>query len=118
MHKVLILAPARYESSRFPGKPLAKIYGKPMIQYVVENCNKTGFDYSIVTDNGEIENAVKNIDGNCKIDYQTIIDLHETQMNCIFTHPNFKNLLFLDFSPQKANDQGPKIGDFENEKLS
>ena len=64
MHKVLILAPARYESSRFPGKPLAKINGKPMIQYVVENCNKTGFDYSIVTDNGEIENAVKNIDGN------------------------------------------------------
>ena len=33
---VLILIPARYASTRFPGKPLAEIGGKPMIQHVVK----------------------------------------------------------------------------------
>jgi 3-deoxy-manno-octulosonate cytidylyltransferase (CMP-KDO synthetase) len=34
--KVLVVIPARYASVRFPGKPLAPIAGKPMIQHVVE----------------------------------------------------------------------------------
>jgi 3-deoxy-manno-octulosonate cytidylyltransferase (CMP-KDO synthetase) len=34
--KVLAVIPARYGSTRFPGKPLASIAGKPMIQHVVE----------------------------------------------------------------------------------
>jgi len=34
--EVIALIPARYESNRFRGKPLAKIAGKPMIQHVVE----------------------------------------------------------------------------------
>lgn len=63
MKKFLVLIPARFGSTRFPGKPLAKINNKPMIQYVVENINKTGFDYAVVTDNDEIENFVKSIDG-------------------------------------------------------
>jgi 3-deoxy-manno-octulosonate cytidylyltransferase (CMP-KDO synthetase) len=33
-----ILIPARYKSTRFPGKPLADIAGKPMIQHVWERC--------------------------------------------------------------------------------
>jgi 3-deoxy-manno-octulosonate cytidylyltransferase (CMP-KDO synthetase) len=33
-----IVIPARYRSSRFPGKPLAEITGKPMIQHVWERC--------------------------------------------------------------------------------
>lgn len=32
---VTLLIPARYGSSRFPGKPLAPINGKPMIQHVL-----------------------------------------------------------------------------------
>ncbi|MFP5211764.1 MAG: 3-deoxy-manno-octulosonate cytidylyltransferase [Acidobacteriota bacterium] len=35
------IIPARYESSRFPGKPLADIHGKPMIQHVYERARKT-----------------------------------------------------------------------------
>jgi 3-deoxy-manno-octulosonate cytidylyltransferase (CMP-KDO synthetase) len=61
--KVLILIPARYESSRFPGKPLYPIKGKPMIHYVVENCIDSGFDYAVVTDSLEIEKSVKSIGG-------------------------------------------------------
>lgn len=64
MSNYLILIPARYGSSRFPGKPLAKINNKPMIQYVLENCKETGFDYAVVTDNEEIEHFVKSVDGN------------------------------------------------------
>ncbi|MGO2339851.1 MAG: 3-deoxy-manno-octulosonate cytidylyltransferase [Psychrobacter sp.] len=36
MDSVAIIIPARYSSSRFPGKPLADILGKPMIQHVYE----------------------------------------------------------------------------------
>jgi len=43
---VLALIPARMGSSRFPGKPMAKILGKPMIGHVYENVSKS----SILTD--------------------------------------------------------------------
>lgn len=55
MSKTLILIPARYGSSRFPGKPMAKIFNTPMIEIVLNNCLKTGFDCAVVTDNNEIE---------------------------------------------------------------
>jgi 3-deoxy-manno-octulosonate cytidylyltransferase (CMP-KDO synthetase) len=35
------IIPARYQSRRFPGKPLAPILGKPMIQWVYENAKKS-----------------------------------------------------------------------------
>ena len=38
---IKILIPARFNSSRFPGKPLAKILGKEMILRVLNICNKT-----------------------------------------------------------------------------
>lgn len=38
--EVVIIIPARFKSSRFPGKPLANILGKPLILHVVEVCVK------------------------------------------------------------------------------
>ena len=38
--KFVGVIPARYESSRFPGKPLANICGKPMIWWVYQQCLK------------------------------------------------------------------------------
>jgi len=38
--KIIGIIPARYDSSRFPGKPLALIAGKPLVQHVVERCQK------------------------------------------------------------------------------
>jgi 3-deoxy-manno-octulosonate cytidylyltransferase (CMP-KDO synthetase) len=38
--KIVGIIPARYASTRFPGKPLAFIAGKPLIQRVVEQCQK------------------------------------------------------------------------------
>jgi 3-deoxy-manno-octulosonate cytidylyltransferase (CMP-KDO synthetase) len=40
MKKIVAVIPARYQSSRFPGKPLADICGKPMIQWVYESVAK------------------------------------------------------------------------------
>ncbi len=39
--KIFGIIPARHDSTRFPGKPLALIAGKPMIQHVVERCQKS-----------------------------------------------------------------------------
>lgn len=38
--KAIAVIPARYKSTRFPGKPLADICGKPMIWWVYQNCLK------------------------------------------------------------------------------
>ncbi|NNK92860.1 MAG: NTP transferase domain-containing protein, partial [Desulfobacterales bacterium] len=38
--QVIAIIPARYKSNRFPGKPLALINGKPMIQHVVERAQQ------------------------------------------------------------------------------
>ena len=38
--KIIGVIPARYKSSRFPGKPLADICGKPMIWWVYQQCKK------------------------------------------------------------------------------
>lgn len=40
INKIIGVIPARYESSRFPGKPLADICGKPMIWWVYQQCKK------------------------------------------------------------------------------
>ena len=64
MATVVILIPARYASSRFPGKPLAKISGIPMVERVYKNCAATGFPTFVVTDNDEIETVVNGFGGN------------------------------------------------------
>jgi len=61
--KIAIIIPARYASSRFPGKPLAKIGGKSMIQRVYEQALKTGNDVFVATDDERIENEVKQFGG-------------------------------------------------------
>lgn len=63
MATVQILIPARYQSSRFPGKPLALIAGKMMIERVYENCKASGFATAVVTDDDRIEKAVKGFGG-------------------------------------------------------
>jgi len=59
-----IIIPARYQSSRLPGKPLLDIGGKPMIQWVVERANACGAEHVIVaTDDPRIKEAVENFGG-------------------------------------------------------
>ncbi len=62
---VVAVIPARYGSTRFPGKPLAAIGGKPMIQHVYESAAKArDLDRVLVaTDDRRIEQAVKSFGG-------------------------------------------------------
>jgi 3-deoxy-manno-octulosonate cytidylyltransferase (CMP-KDO synthetase) len=56
----IVIIPARYGSSRFPGKPLADLKGKPMIVRVAEQARKSGAAEVIVaTDHGGIAEAVQ-----------------------------------------------------------
>lgn len=65
MKKIVAVIPARYQSSRFPGKPLAIIAGKPMIQRVYEQVRRAvGIDEVIVaTDDERIYNTVRQFNG-------------------------------------------------------
>lgn len=63
MASVVILIPARFASSRFPGKPLTLIAGKSMIQRVFENCRESGYETAVVTDHDGIEEHVKSFGG-------------------------------------------------------
>lgn len=56
--KVLVLIPARYASTRFPGKPLAKIAGKEMILRVCSQVAATGYDLAVATDDSRIHDTV------------------------------------------------------------
>lgn len=62
--KVLGIIPARYGSARFEGKPLADIYGKPMIQRVYEQAIKAIDVVYVATDHLQIYDAVKSFGGN------------------------------------------------------
>lgn len=56
LNTILGIIPARYASSRFPGKPLAKIGGKPLLQHVVERCrqSKSLTEVIVATDDDRI----------------------------------------------------------------
>ncbi|QUG76457.1 3-deoxy-manno-octulosonate cytidylyltransferase [Erwinia sp. E602] len=54
------IIPARYASTRLPGKPLVDIHGKPMVVHVMERALESGADRVIVaTDNQDVARAVE-----------------------------------------------------------
>lgn len=61
--KIAVVIPSRYGSSRFPGKPLALIKGKPLIQHTLERVNKCKeVDFiAVATDDKRIFNTVKKL---------------------------------------------------------
>ncbi len=63
--RVIVMIPARYGASRFPGKPLAPIAGKPMIRRVYECAARAGriTDVRIATDDERIREAVEGFGG-------------------------------------------------------
>ncbi len=63
--KVLGVIPARYASTRFEGKALADLLGKPMIQHVYERASKakTLDELTVATDDERIFKAVRAFGG-------------------------------------------------------
>lgn len=63
--RVLAVIPARFASTRFPGKPLALLQGKPIIQWVWERVSEIvgSHDTVVATDDSRILSAVANFGG-------------------------------------------------------
>lgn len=59
----LILIPSRYASTRFPGKPLVEIEGKPMVQHVYEKAIAVSPFVYVATDDERIRAAVEAFGG-------------------------------------------------------
>lgn len=69
MSKILGVIPARYASTRLPGKPLRLIGNKPMIQHVYESASKSIYldRLVVLTDDERIVRAVKGFGGDVEI---------------------------------------------------
>jgi 3-deoxy-manno-octulosonate cytidylyltransferase (CMP-KDO synthetase) len=61
--KIIAVIPARYASSRFPGKPLALIHGRPMIWWVWNALSKMDITTYVATDDERISKAVLGFGG-------------------------------------------------------
>ena len=62
---VVAIIPARFDSTRFPGKPLALLGGKPMIQHVYERASLAKMPDAVVvaTDDSRVADTVKTFGG-------------------------------------------------------
>jgi 3-deoxy-D-manno-octulosonate cytidylyltransferase len=67
--KIAVVIPARYASERLPGKPLALIAGKPMIQHVVERARRARGVHQVVvaSDDPRVIDAVRSFGGEAEL---------------------------------------------------
>jgi len=67
--KVITVIPARFASTRFPGKPLVKLAGKTIIQHVYDNMKSASFldDVIVATDDQRIYDEVVNFGGKVRM---------------------------------------------------
>jgi 3-deoxy-manno-octulosonate cytidylyltransferase (CMP-KDO synthetase) len=63
MKRVLAVIPARYASTRLPGKPLALIHGKPMIQWVHDAARRALKNVIVATDDKRVAETVSSFGG-------------------------------------------------------
>lgn len=65
--KTIAIIPARYASTRFPGKPLADLGGKPVVEWVYRGVSEIELvdEVCVATDDERIAAAVKQFGGNC-----------------------------------------------------
>lgn len=56
--KIIVITPARYSSTRFPGKPLALLGGREIILRVMDRISASGYEAAVATDDHRIEEKV------------------------------------------------------------
>lgn len=123
--KIAGIIPARFASTRFPGKPLVEIHGKTMIQRVYEQASKSNLNAVIVaTDDEKIATHVQSFGGNvvltstahptgtdrCKEALDIWSAKHQTQFDAViniqgdepFIHPEQINLLAQAFQDKNT----------------
>lgn len=57
--RFIAIIPARYASTRFPGKPLALLGGEPVLRRVVNQVRKAGIEAFVATDDTRISDAME-----------------------------------------------------------
>ncbi len=84
--KIVGVIPSRYNSSRFPGKPLADIFGKPMIWWVYQQVKKASLldEAFVATDDDRIEKACEEYGINCIM----TSSLHDTPTSRLYEVSN------------------------------
>lgn len=91
--KSIGIIPARYASTRFPGKPLADIDGKPMIQRVYEQAQKCLDTVYVATDDNRIADAVTSFGGQyimTSVDHQSGTDRIAEAITTLAKEKNLK----------------------------
>lgn len=118
--KTIAIIPARYASTRLPGKPLIDMLGKPLIQRVVEQAQKVLDNVVVATDDERILSAVESFGGKavmtgkdcpsgtdrCREAYEKIDHNYDVVINLQGDEPFIDPSLILQLS--KAFDD-PKI---------
>ncbi len=97
MKSTAILIPARYASTRFPGKPLAMLNGVPMIKRVYDACTASKIPTYVLTDHQDIYNV---IGPNCIMDNNNYENGTERVAGAV------KKSVLLDEYDQFVNVQG------------
>ena len=89
--KTIAIIPARYASTRFPGKPLVKILGKTLLQRTYENtCSTACLDEIIVaTDHTEIFNHVQDFGGKAIMTSIDCLTGTDRIAEILINHPNY-----------------------------
>jgi len=89
--KIIGIIPARFASTRFPGKPLVVIDGKSMVQRVYEQALKAKYLNKVVvaTDDERIMEAVANFGGNCVFTKNTHESGTDRCAEVVECHPDF-----------------------------
>jgi len=109
MTSCAILIPARYQSTRFPGKPLAEMNGKPMIKRVYETCISTGLPTYVLTDNMQIFNLFG--PENCWIEQEQVAAYENGTARCAGAVEKFEALNKFDKFINVQGDMPDITGD-------
>lgn len=125
MGKTAIIIPARYGSSRLEGKPLIKVEGKPIIQWVYEKAQQSKLADAIIvaTDDERIFNAVKSFGGD--------VEMTSTEHKCgsdrikevVMRHPEISYVVNLQgdeplIKPESIDEVARNVKDDANADIS
>ena len=97
MQNIAIIIPARYASTRLPGKPLLKVKGKSIIQYVYEAAkqSKIAGNVIVATDDTRIQDEVTSFGGVCEMTSPSHNCGSDRIAEVTLRHPNFDYILNL-----------------------
>ncbi len=103
MQNILGIIPARWASSRFPGKPLALINNKPMVWWVYRASKQVLEHVVVATDDARIMEAVKAFGGEAVL---TSSDHPNGSTRCLEAHKIYSEQMGLSFTDGIINIQG------------